>query len=162
MCVGDRAHFSHDSHSLLFHHILHLPDHSRSTLRGMIILLVTKSPTLCQFCGRASLPPLRPLLESDTRPLCCPEASSAAPAPHSAAASGSPAPAPWVENGWGVIEWHGQPYSKTLTGQQLESKKEREKYLQDNLQLTYCTQSAGPCSVPFCCPGWPAQVLTGQ
>lgn len=48
--------------------------------------------------GPECLPPLPPMLVSDRRPLCCPEVPSAAPAPHTAAASGSPAPAPCVEH----------------------------------------------------------------
>lgn len=54
-----------------------------------------------EFCSydeapRHFIPPLPLLQVSGMRPLCCPEASLAAPAPHTVAASGSPAPAPCV------------------------------------------------------------------
>lgn len=45
---------------------------------------------------RHLIPPLPLLQVSGMRPLCCPEPSLAAPAPHTVAASGSPAPAPCV------------------------------------------------------------------
>lgn len=45
----------------------------------------------------SSLLPLPLVQVSGMRPLCCPEVSLAVPAPRTAAASGSPAPAPCVQ-----------------------------------------------------------------
>lgn len=151
-----------NSHSLLSQS-LHLPDRSSIPIITRVYTLKPQAQQLrftsldfkrnhlnSAFYRRREagrLPPLPPMLVSDRRPLCCPEAPSAAPAPHTAAASGSPAPAPCVEK----IGKHGRPHlnPNPNTGQQVKQNHASV----DDVQQTYCTQSAGPCSVPFCCPG---------